>query len=61
MTAEIIILANEYLAAFDAWQIAYNRANIVNCPNGNEAESIVAINAYQTMVAARDALIAANK
>lgn len=61
MTAEMTILTNQYIAAYRAWQIAYDRAYTAIGPDGNEAESIASANAYQAMVIARDALMAANK
>jgi len=61
MTAEMTILTNQYIAAYRAWQTAYDRAYKAIGPNGNEAESIASANAYQAMVSAREALMTANK
>lgn len=61
MTAQMTILANQYIAAHRAWQTAYDRAYKSISPNGNEAESIASANAYQAMISAREALMAANK
>lgn len=61
MTAEIKILADQYVAAYNAWRTAYDRAYKAIGPDGNEAESMASANAYQAMISAREALMAANK